>query len=93
MRDSTCRRRFAPSTASQQSRAERRARGGRGDQQPAPRIVDCVAAPATGAQIEAEADEVGEQLEDKVRMKPQAGDFEIERKAQTAGPQPPVRAR
>jgi hypothetical protein len=44
-------------------------------------------------EVEPEADEVGEKLEDGVRMQPEAGDFEIDRKVQSAGPQPPVRAR
>lgn len=68
----------------EQARAQRGAGRRGGDDPPAPRGVEEVALPPAVAQIEPEADEVGEQLEDGVRVKTVWTELDPDRKAQNA---------
>jgi hypothetical protein len=68
----------------QEPRAERGAGRRGGDDPPTTRGVQKVTAPPAIAQIEPEADEVGEQFESGVRMEPQSADLQIDREAQNA---------
>ncbi len=68
----------------EEPRPQRRAGRRRRDDPPPPRLDELVAAAPAIAEVEAKADEIGEQFEDEVRMQPQRAELDPDRKAQNA---------